>query len=62
MRIVKRILGYLILLILSFVPAGIAYYYGGAPTLVGKFYLGTLAWVAIAWSAVTLIRKSEEEV
>ena len=62
MRLVKRILGWLILFILSFVPAGIAYYYGGHPTLVGKFYLGTLAWVALAWGAVMLIRKGEEEV
>ena len=62
MRLIKRILGYLILLILSFVPAGIAYYYGGAPTMVGKFYLGTLAWVAIAWGAVILIRKGEKEI
>ncbi|UCE18079.1 MAG: hypothetical protein JSV84_14645 [Gemmatimonadota bacterium] len=62
MGIVKRILGYLILLILSFVPAGIAYYYGGVPTLIGKFYLGTIVWVAIAWGALTLIRKGEEEI
>ena len=62
MRLVKRILGWLILLILSFIPAGIAYYYGGSPTLVGKFYLGTLAWVAIAWSAVHLIRQGEKEI
>ncbi|MFQ6093864.1 MAG: hypothetical protein ACE5OR_14525 [bacterium] len=62
MRLVKRILGWLILFILSLVPAGIAYYYGGSPTLVGEFYLGTLAWVAIAWGAVHLIRKGEEEI
>lgn len=62
MRIVKRIVGFLILLILSFVPAGLAYYYGGQPTLVGKFYLGTLLWVAVAWGAMTLIRKGENEV
>ena len=62
MRIVKRILGWLILFVLSFVPAGIAYYYGGTPTLVGKLYLGTLAWVAIAWGALILVRKGEGEI
>ena len=62
MRFVKRILGWLILFILSFVPAGVAYYYGGSPTVVGKFYLGTLAWVAVAWFATSLIRKGEEEI
>ena len=54
--------GWLVLFIISFAPAGIALKYGGNPTLVGKLYLGTMAWVALAWGAGTLIRKSEGEI
>lgn len=57
-----QILGWLILFIISFVPAVISYNYGGYPTLVGKIYLGVLAWVTIAWGSMILIRKSEQEI
>jgi hypothetical protein len=59
---VIQVFGWLILFIISFAPAGIAYTYGGHPTLVGKFYLGTLAWVALTWGAGTLIQRREQEI
>ena len=57
-----QILGWLVLFLISFMPGGVAYLYGGYPTMVGKIYLGVLAWVAIAWGVVTLVSGREQKV
>jgi len=57
-----QILGWLVFFAIAFVPGCIAYLYGGYPTLVGKIYIGVLVGVTIAWSMVTFLRKSEQEI
>jgi len=59
-RSVKRIVGYVILFLLSLVPAFIAYMYEGGANEIGIMYVGTLIWASIAWFALRLIESNEE--
>ena len=60
MRSVKRIVGYVILFILSLVPALVGYMYEAGANEIGMMYVGTLIWASIAWFALRLIESNEE--
>ena len=55
MKILKKIGGYLLLFILSLVPAGIAYQYEAGANEIGMIYLGTLIWAVLFWGALRII-------
>lgn len=60
MKSLKRIGGYILLFILSLVPAGIAYIYKAEPNEIGMIYLGTLIWATCLWGGIHLIEKNED--
>ena len=60
MKILKKIGGYLLLFILSLVPAGIAYQYEAGANEIGMIYLGTLIWAVLFWGALRIIESSED--
>jgi hypothetical protein len=57
---IKRIVGYILLFLLSLVPACVAYVYEAGANEVGMIYVGTLIWASIAWFALRLIEANEE--
>jgi len=56
----KRIGGYLLLFILSLVPAGIAFRYEAGANEIGMIYLGTLIWAILFWFALRIIELNED--
>ncbi len=60
MKKLNQIGGYLLLFILSLVPAGIALRYEAGLNEIGMIYLGTLIWATLAWGALRLIESSED--
>lgn len=60
MKMLKRIGGYLLLFILSLVPAGIAFRYEAGANEIGMIYLGTLIWAILFWFALRIIELNED--
>lgn len=60
MKILKRIGGYLLLFILSLVPAGIAFRYEAGANEIGMIYLGTIIWAILFWFSLHIIESSED--
>ncbi|MCK4772802.1 MAG: hypothetical protein KAT18_07765 [Candidatus Latescibacteria bacterium] len=60
MKMLKRIGGYLLLFILSLVPAGIALRYEAGANEIGMIYLGTIIWAILFWFALRIIESSED--
>ena len=49
MNTLKQLVGYLLLLILAFVPAIIGYYCEAGSNEMGLIYIGSLMWVTLLW-------------
>ncbi len=60
MKILKKIGGYLLLFILSLVPAVIAYRYEAGANEIGMIYLGTIVWASLFWGALRIIESGED--
>jgi len=45
----KQLAGYLLLLLLAFVPAIIGYYFEAGSNEIGLMYIGSLVWVTLLW-------------
>jgi len=56
----KKVGGYVLLFILSLVPAVIAYQYEAGANEIGIIYLGTIIWAILFWGALRIIESSED--
>ena len=49
MNALRQLAGYLLLLILAFVPAIIGYYFEAGSNEMGMIYIGSLVWITLLW-------------
>ena len=60
MKILKKVGGYVLLFMLSLVPAVIAFQYEAGANEIGLIYLGTVIWAILFWGALRIIESSED--
>ena len=60
MKNIKKVGGYVLLFILSLVPAVIAYQFEAGANEIGLIYLGTIIWAILFWGALRIIESSED--
>ncbi len=60
MKIFKKVGGYVLLFLLSLVPAVVAYQYEAGANEIGLIYLGTIIWAILFWGAIHIIESSED--
>lgn len=60
MKILKKVGGYVLLFMLSLVPAVIAFKYEAGANEIGLIYLGTVIWAILFWGALRIIESSED--
>ena len=60
MKQLKKVGGYVLLFILSLVPAVIAYQLEAGANEIGLIYLGTVIWAILFWGALRIIESSED--
>lgn len=56
MNALKQLVGYILLLLLAFVPAIIGYWFEAGSNELGMLYVGSLIWITLLWF---FYRKSE---
>jgi len=59
-KILKKVGGYVLLFVLSLVPAVIAFLYEAGANEIGLIYLGTIIWAVLFWGALRIIESSED--